>query len=444
MPPAHEIDLLPAPLALDPPPRPGARWRWPALPVREDWSAAAVSALLMLPQAVAFAVAAGLPPEMGIYTSVVPVIVAALCGASPVLLSGPNTAVSVMLGTALAPLAVPGSASYVALALTLTFMVGVLQLVASALGAGRLLARLPTFVSAGLTAGIGAAMIGTQVAPLMGRMAPPGVAPWRVLADAVAGAADANPWAVASAMSAIGAGAACLCLRRRWLPPLAVALAAGALVAAALDLLVGPATTGFDSVGFIDVTLLAPTMPGFDMSELYVFKQLLASACGIAMVGGLQTVIIARSLRAGGPCDPRRELLAQGLANVAASLTGGFAGSGSFNRTAAHVHAGARTRAAAVLCSVMLLAGAWVAAPVLARTAMPALAGTLVLIGWGMLRSGLRELRQERLPGRLAVVATVACVLAFGIESALVVATVAGLLCRVWGCPAEPSAAPPA
>src|SRR5712691_2924260 len=88
-----------------------------------DWRAGWVSAVVMLPQTVVLATLAGMPPETGVYTSIFPVIVAALLGSSPRLLSGPNTAVAVMLAAALTPLATPYSGEYVALALTLTAMV---------------------------------------------------------------------------------------------------------------------------------------------------------------------------------------------------------------------------------------------------------------------------------------------------------------------------------
>src|SRR5262250_678756 len=93
-----------------------------------DWRAGWVSAIVMLPQTIVLATLAGMPPETGVYASVFPVIVAALAGASPRLLSGPNTAVAAMIATALAPLATAASDEYVALALTLTAMVGAVQL----------------------------------------------------------------------------------------------------------------------------------------------------------------------------------------------------------------------------------------------------------------------------------------------------------------------------
>jgi len=162
-----------------------------------DLRAAWVSSIVMLPQAVAFAVIAGLPPEMGIYASVVPVMVAALLGASTRLLSGPNTAVSVMVGAALLPLAAPGSSDYLALAAALTVLVGVMQLLAAACGAGRLLGLLPPFVCNGLTAGIGIVMISSQLAPAAGMLPVADSSPWLAVWSAGLNAGAANPCAIA-------------------------------------------------------------------------------------------------------------------------------------------------------------------------------------------------------------------------------------------------------
>lgn len=397
-----------------------------------DLRAAWVSSIVMFPQAVAFAVIAGLPPEMGIYASVIPVIVAALLGASPRLLSGPNTAVAVMIGAALLPLAVPGSSDYLALAAALTLMVGLMQLAAAMLGAGALLALLPAFVSSGLTAGIGVVMITSQLAPAAGLLPVLDAPPWHSAWYAVLGWDTMNPYALAVAVSAVVAGHMVGRLKWGGLPPLVAAMLGGTAVAALVDLLAGPAVAGIERIGRLQVHLLTWTVPSCNWDEWYVLKQLVYSAIAISVVGGLQTVVISRAIsgpRAGASAgNPRRELLAQGAANISASLTGGFAGSGSFNRTAAHVAAGAQTPAAAVLSSVLLLMLAWLAEPLFAYVALPAVAGTIALVGWGMLRSGCAAIGLDRGFPRAASLVTVACSMAFGVESALTLMAVLGFL----------------
>ena len=352
----------------------------------------------MLPQAIAFAVIAGLPPETGIHASVIPVIVAALAGASQRLLSGPNTMVSMMFAAALLPLAAPGSRDYGALAAALTLFAGGVQVVLALAGASRLLVRLPAFVPPALTAGIGLVMIATQIAPATGQMAVPDAAPWRVAYHALLNWPAMNPYAALVAAVTVLAG---------WLAPrhaLVAACVVGAVSAWVLGVLAGPAVVDLERVGNLRLLAGGTALPAIDWDAWYVLKQLAQGAVAIAVVGGLQTVAIARALQRdhGDVFSPRRELLAQGAANVAAALAGGFAGSGSFNRTAAHVKAGARTRAAALLASVFLWGLACVAGPALGHLAVPAVAGIILLIGAGMVKSAAAALARERGGARLA------------------------------------------
>ena len=403
---------------------------WPAQLRAGDLRAAWVSAVVMLPQAVAFAVVAGLSPEAGIYASVLPVIVAALLGASPLLLSGPNTAVAVMIGASLLPLAAPGGADYVELAASLTAMVGLTQLLAAFTGAGRLLALLPPFVCSGLTTGIGLVMITSQMSPAAGMLAVPDAAPWLAAWMSLGSLASANPCALAVAMAAIASAALAGRWQLRGLPPLVAAMVGGTLVAMLLDALLGSATTAIDRVGRLHVLLLPWAVPSLAWDQWYVVKQLVHSAVAISVVGGLQTVIISRSLPAATRRgrDPAREVFAQGAANLTAALTGGFAGSGSFNRTAVHVKAGAETPAAAVACSILLLLLAWLAGPLFAWLAVPAVAGTIALVGWGMLRSGVAAIRGDPPFARAASAAIVVATLSSGVEAGLWLVLALGIL----------------
>src|SRR5512147_497598 len=117
---------------------PFLRW-WPRVgheTLKDDLLAGFVGAIIVLPQGVAFAVIAGLPPEYGLYAAMIPAVVAALWGSSWHLVSGPTTAISIVVFAALSPLAEPGSAEFVKLALTLAFMVGVIQFAMGAAGLG--------------------------------------------------------------------------------------------------------------------------------------------------------------------------------------------------------------------------------------------------------------------------------------------------------------------
>jgi SulP family sulfate permease len=356
-------------------------------PLRQDLVAGWTSALVMLPQAVMLAALAGLPPEMGVYASVFPVIVAALLGASRRLLSGPNTAVAVMIAAAITPFATPFSAEYGELALVLTVLVGLLQLVGWLARIGCLFEAVPDEVVWGVTLGVGLVIIVSQLSAALGILAVPGEAPWLSAWYAATAWDRANPYAVLVALASIAAGVAVGRSRlRRRVPPLVAALAAGAATGWLLDAAFGRAVVGLDRIGHLSLTLLPFSRPQWSLDELYVIKQLLVSAVAIAAIGCLQTVIIARSLaeRTGDPVDSQRELMAQGFANCVAAFTSGFAGSGSFNRSEAHVSAGAQTPRAAVASAVLIFVLVAVAGPALAYLPVAALGGTLILVGWGL------------------------------------------------------------
>ncbi|WP_161974730.1 SulP family inorganic anion transporter [Piscinibacter terrae] len=414
--------------------RPWVRWQlsvWGG-----DLHAGWVSALLMLPQAVALAAIAGLPPEAGIYASIFPVIAACLLGASQRLLSGPNTAVAVMTASAITPFATPNSEEFVKLAWSLAAIVGILQVLGSALGAATLLARLPRFVTHGLTLGVGLVIIATQVPVALSLLSVPGEAPWLAPWYAVVNIDRANPSSIAVVLTALLVGAVSSRLRWRVLSPLVASLIGGTLMAVALEFVFGRDACALERIGHVQLVLLPLSSPAMDWDQLYIVRQLLQSAVAIAIVGGLQTAIIAQSItpsRSDPPPDPARDLFAQGVANMVASVTSGFAGSGSFNRSAAHVSAGATSRVAGVLSALILFAIATAASDALAHISVPAMAGTLILIGWRLARSALEEAGRS-----LAALGLAAWVVAAGLESAVLAALVLYVCSLVRGDRSEP------
>lgn len=409
-----------------------------------DWHAGILSAVIMLPQAVILAALAGLPPEMGVYASVLPVIAAALLGSSGRLLSGPNTTVCVMISASLVPLATPASDEYVMLALVLSAMVGTIQVLGALCRAGRLFDAIPLFIVQGVSAGVGLVIIVSQLPTVLGVLSVPGQAPWLYLWHAAASLSRANPLSAAIALLSIVSGLLLVRTKIRWITPLVGALGTGMAAALLLDLAAGSGSMPLERIGHLSLQPLAPSLPALRWDELYIFKQLLISAVAIAFVGTLQTVIIARWIGAldGTPVRPDRELFAQGAANIVASLTSGFAGSGSFNRSAAHVHAGAQTAAAAVISAFLLFVLVYILEPVLAHLPTAAMAGTLILIGWGLLRASAAS-SPSRLPERIATWLVAAGVLAAGLEAAVFWASALALFCSLWRAAGYRSSAPP-
>ncbi len=395
--------------------------------------AAWASALLIMPQAVALATLAGLPPEAGLYASIFPVLVASLIGTHPLLLSGPNTAICVMIAAGLTPLAAPASPDYVDLALALSLAVGAIQLSFAFARLGRLILLVPEPVVHGITIGVGLVIVTGQSAAVLGVLAVPGESPWLAVWRFPAAVAHLNVAATLVAATAIATGMiAKYRFRSQRIAPVLVALVSGTIVALVLDAAVGPVATDLERVGTIVLTPFPLTWPSLGIEDLYVVKPLVVSALAIAFVGALQTTIILRN--SDGPeaaLRPDREIAVQGVANLVAAFTAGFAGSGSFNRSLAHAQAGARTRWSGVLSAVFVGAVGLTAAPLVARVPVAALAGTLVFVGCELVAGGWRRTAGRRIE-RAAAVATAAAIVAAGLDQALVAVLVVHVVVRAW------------
>ncbi len=324
--------------------------------LRGDAQAAALGAVVVLPQGIAFASLAGLPPAWGLYTSVVPCIVAALAGASRTMVSGPTNATSLALAAMLAPLAVAGTPAYLTLALAVTFGVGLLQIMLGALRLGSLTNFVSPSVMLGFTTGAAVLIASHATGDL--------VAGW--------------PAAVVGAVTlgvALGT--------RRWFGAgqnLLLALVVGGLLAAGLAWL-GHAS---DHVGRLPQSLPemhAPALKGDDI------RRLASIAFALAIISLGQTVAIGKAMagRQGEMFDPNRECLGQGLSNVAGSFMSCFVSAGSLNRSAVSEQSGARTPLAAVFSGVFVLLLLLLAGPVLAWIPLAAISALLLLVAWGLL-----------------------------------------------------------
>ena len=400
--------------------------------VRPDIEAGVVGAILILPQAIALATLAGMPPEYGIYTSIFPVIVAAFWGSSWHTLAGPNTAVCALIAYSVAPFASVGNEYYIGYVLALTLMVGVIQLTLGVLGLGAVLDFISQTVIAAIVLAVALIIIVSAAAALFGLLSNPGepflIRLYQVMHDIP----RANPYALGVGTLTVMAG---LFARRYWKRyALVVAVAVGAMTASALNLLYGPATTDIELIGYLSISLLPLSAPSFDLGSLYVLKELVSSAFAIAFLGLMQTVVIARSLaeKSGQHIETNQEIVGQGLSNLVAPFLSSFAGSGSFNRSAAHYDAGARTPMAALYASVFLLAIAYAGATVIAYLPMAAVGGALVLVGYGLIDvKGVRQILRTR-QETFIFVATFLAALVLGLNAGVFTGLLLSLLMYLW------------
>jgi SulP family sulfate permease len=351
--------------------------------LRHDALAALTSAVVVLPQAVAFATIAGLPPQYGLYAAMVPAIVAALWGSSRHLVSGPTTAISVLVFATLSPLAEPGSERYLGLVLTLALLAGVFQLAMGLARLGALVNFISHTVIVGFTAGAAFLIAASQIKNFLGLAVPRGAEFHQTLLYAANHLGESHLWVAVVGLATLAAGL----LARRFVPSLPymiVAMVAGSLVAAALNHAFGTAATGIETVGALPSALPSLSMPDLSYGTL---KVLLFPALVVAVIGLTEAVAIARSVAAksGQRLDADQEFIGQGLSNIAGSIFSAYPSSGSFNRSGINFAAGARTPLAAALSAPILLAIALLAAPLAAYLPVAAMAAILFIVAWSLI-----------------------------------------------------------
>jgi SulP family sulfate permease len=351
--------------------------------LRADLTAALTGAIVVLPQGVAFATIAGMPPEYGLYAGMIPAMVAALWGSSRHLVSGPTTAASVVLFSSLSVMATPGTADYVALALTLTLMVGLMEL---ALGLARL-GALVNFIShsvvVAFTAGAAILIAVKQLKHFFGITMDSGGHFHDILIEFAGHVAEINPYATLVALTTLLAGITV----RRWLPRvpyMIAAMLAGSLLAVLLDLILGANRTGIATVGALPASLPPLSAPSFDLNHI---KQLAPSALAVTLFALTEAVSIGRALaaRGGYRIDGNQEFIGQGLSNITGSFFSGYVATGSFNRSGGNFEAGARTPLAAVFAGLLLMVIVLLVAPLASYLPKAAMAGVLFLVAWGLI-----------------------------------------------------------
>lgn len=351
--------------------------------LKADAIAAIVGVMVVLPQAVAFATIAGMPPEYGLYAGMVPAIVAALFGSSRHLVSGPTTAASVVLFSALSVMAVPGSPDYVTLALTLTFMVGLMQLALGLARMGALVNFISHSVVVGFTAGAALLIAAKQIEHFFGLELDAGGHLHDILIDFGhhLGEIDLGTTLVALATLLIGIAV------KRWLPQVPYMIAAmlgGSLLAFGLNQWAPSLAAGIATVGALPAGLPPLSAPDLTLDHI---KQLAPTALAVTLFALTEAVSIGRSLaaRGGYRVDGNQEFIGQGLSNIAGSFFSAYVATGSFNRSGVNFAAGARTPLAAILAGLLLIGIVPFVAPYASYLPTATMAGLLFLVAWGLI-----------------------------------------------------------
>jgi sulfate permease, SulP family len=392
--------------------------------LRADVLAGLVGAVMVLPQGVAYATLAGMPPEYGLYGAMLPAIVGALWGSSWHLMSGPTNATSLMVFATVSALAAPFTPAYVAIVLTLNLMVGIVKLGLGVARLGSLVNFISTSVVIGFTAGAGLLIIGAQLRNFFGIDVPQ-------QASFIAGLRDFVTHLGATDPGVLGVGVFTLVAAiagRRFLPRvpyMLTGIVAGALCAWVLSL------TGVAHVPTIGA--LPSAVPPLSVPEmsLQTWQTLAPIALALTVIGLSEAISSARAvaLKSGQRIDGNQEFIGQGLANIVGAFTSSYPTSGSFNRTGANYEAGARTPLACVFSAVLLLVILLLVRPLAGYLPVASMAAVLFIVAMGLIdvRAMRRVWRTSRADA-LTLAITFVATLTIRLEVAILVGVLASLL----------------
>jgi SulP family sulfate permease len=386
--------------------------------LRADLLAGLIGAIVVLPQGIAFATLAGLPPQYGLYAAMVPAVVAALFGSSWHLVSGPTNAISLVVFATLSPLAEPQTPAYVGLVLTLTFMVGALQLAMGLARLGSLVNFISHTVIVGFTAGAALLIIASQMRNFFGVDLPRGTLFFRTFYNFFTNLDQIQPYVLAVGLATLLSGIAA----RRWLPKvpyMIVAMVVGSLAAAALTTTLGTERTGIKTIGALTGALPPLSLPHFSFDTM---RDLLDVALAVTTLALAEAVSIARSIavKSGQRIDGNQEFIGQGLSNLAGAFFSGYPATGSFNRSGLNYEAGAKTPLAAAFSAGFLLVIVLGVAPLAAYLPIASMGAILFLVAWGLfdfrqMRTIARSSRAETAVLLVTLIATLVMHLEFAI-----------------------------
>lgn len=385
---------------------------------------ALAGAMLVIPQGITFAYLAGLPPEYGIYTSVFVTLFASLFGTSS-MLGGPNTAVAILIGVAVAPYAGRGSPLYIDYVLLLSLMVGLIQLLIWLVRGGKYFQYLSPAAVTGITVGVGMILIFSSLDGMLGLSRFTTAFffqkfyvlanDWRELV---------NPYSLVIGLVTVTSGLIARRFTARY--SILIAILAGYLAGLLLMGSYSQVNTEIELLGNVAVKLLPLSNPKLDLEYLLVGAAMLPNAMAIALIGLAQSMVIVKHLRTttDQPINIDKEVYAQGMSNLLAPFFSSFAGSGSFNRTAINQAIGVRTPLAGILSAFIVLLLMVTLGPLLSHLPMAVISGTLMLVGIGMIK--LPEIiRLIPWRGELAVFAlTLFTILFLGLQAGLAVALI--------------------
>lgn len=336
-------------------------------------------AMVAIPQAIAYALIADLPPHTGLYSAIVGTIVGALWGSSHHLQTGPTNATSLLILPALLAVATPGTPEYLTAAATIAVLAGLIKLLAGLARLGMLINFVSDSVVIGFTSGAGLLIIVNQLRHLLRLNVPTAPALDQMLRNVVIHLPETH---LPSLLLGVGTMAMALMLKRIR-PRLPNALIA--LTLASLITVIAGQTVEVRIVGALPKGLPLFKVP--PLTDLRLIGELSTTALAVAAFSLIEATSAARTIAAATRqrLDSNQEFIGQGLAGIACGLWSGYPPSGSMARSAINLQAGGRTALANVFCGLFVLLALLVFAPLAAHIPLSALAGLVIVAAAGLI-----------------------------------------------------------
>ena len=352
---------------------PARRWLSQVTPqtLRADAFAGFTNAAIVLPQGVAFAAIAGLPPEYGLYTAMVPTVLSALFGSSMVMVSGPTTAISAVVMSTLSGQYAVGSPEFITAALLLAMLVGIIQLGFGLARAGKLASFVSHSVMLGFTMAAAVLIFVSQIKDAVGVVVPRGGSVFERLAHIAEKWQDIDGASFLVAMVTLATAYVFSKFAKR-LPGFMIALLVGTLVAQGLG-------ADIRTIGEINAILPSFTLPWSSSVEVL---PLVEGAFAVAVIGLLEALAIGRSFApmTNTKFVANQEVVGQGVANFVGSFFQAYPSSGSFTRSGVNYSSGAVTPISAVFSGVFLVLVLLIVAPYMRFVPIAAMAGLIFLV----------------------------------------------------------------
>ena len=409
-----------------------------------DLLAGLIVTIMLVPQGMAYALLAGLPPQVGLYASIVPLVIYGLLGTSRTLAVGPVAIVSLLVASGISPLAAQGSAEYIQLALTLAFLVAIIQFVMGLVRLGFLVNFLSHPVLAGFTSAAAIVIGFSQLKHVLGYSVPRTEYFYESVLYTVGHLFETNLIALS-----IGLGSVLVLvyfknglskqlkktgLRESVVIPLSksgplVVVILGTLLVWAFNL---HTSVGLSLVGEVPAGLPPVTLPLFNLD---IWQLLLPTALAIGFVGYMESISVAKSLasKRRQKVDADQELIALGAANFGATLTGGYPVTGGFSRSVVNFAAGANTGLASIITAGLIAFTVIFLTPLFYFLPNAVLAAIIIVAVAGLIDvKTLKHVWRYNKADAVSLLVTFLAVLAVGVETGILVGVVAALGLFIW------------